>query len=158
MTQADDGTTEAGLAGLYGPAPGQRWIIEAPRRDLADALHGSGLDAAALEADAAPPGATPAGGDARLAFPTFFCARPEPWLAALADLALRGLPFRLIVEEHGPDGRLAARVQLFPRMEEEVLAVLRQFSRPDAEAVEAQSARIEQAFALLRRDALGGTG
>lgn len=49
-------------------------------------------------------------------------------------------------------------MQLFPRLEEEVLAVLREFSRPDAEAVEAQSARIEQAFALLRRDALGRAG
>lgn len=157
MRQPDDQDVPANaLEALGRDEVGQRWVIEASPRDLLDAMAGAGLPRAALEAEVLPPslaGETPTG---RLSYPTFFCPEAGPWLAALADLALRGLSFRLAVEERDRPGHLTARIQLFPRMDAETMAALRVFSVPQAESVEAYADRVEQAFTLLRREAVAG--
>ena len=157
VRQPDDqhGVSDA-LESLARDDVGQRWVIEAAPRDLLDAMAGAGLPRAALESEAASPMLAAEASVARLSYPTFFCPQAGPWLAALADLALRGLSFQLAMEERDRPGHLTARIQLFPRLDAETVAALRVFSVPQAESGEAYADRIEQAFALLRREALVG--
>ncbi|WP_029008239.1 hypothetical protein [Azospirillum halopraeferens] len=129
-----------------------RWIIQAPMEMLEEARRQAGLDPNAVTAADARSRRWEMEG--RLVFPSFFCPDSPGWLKALAALALRGCPFHIILEEvrpgDGADDTVVGITRLFPRMDEEVLDLLRLISAADAERVARMSDRIETAFIRLR--------
>ncbi|HYD70320.1 hypothetical protein [Azospirillum sp.] len=133
-----------------------RWVIEGVLDHLEEARRFAGLDANAVVALA----------DARtrrwelegrLIYPSYFCPSSTGWLKALSAMVMRGRTFRILVEEVTPDesedGEVVRSVaRLFPKMDEEMLGLLRAFSAADAERVSDLSDRIATAFRRLREE------
>lgn len=138
-----------------------RWIIQAPMAMLDEAREGAGLDPNAVTmADDEAAGSDAWEGDGRLVFPSFFCPVSSDWLKVLASLALNNQPFQIILEEVEPadliggDDTVIGITRLFPRMDAEVLGLLRTVAASDAERVAEMSDRIALAFERLRAGSL----
>ncbi|MGQ9368775.1 hypothetical protein [Azospirillum sp. ST 5-10] len=131
-----------------------RWIIQAPMEILDEARAQAGLDPNAVVAVDDRPRRWEA--DGRLVYPSFFCPASSGWLKVLASLALGDRPFQIILEEVQPadapegDDTVVGITKLFPRMDAEVLGLLRTISAADADRIADLSDRIALAFERLR--------
>ncbi|HYH23520.1 MAG TPA: hypothetical protein VD995_33295 [Azospirillum sp.] len=131
-----------------------RWVIEGVLDHLEEARRFADLD----------PNAVVAMADARsrrweqegrLVYPSYFCPSSTGWLKALSALVMRGRTIRILVEEvtPGEDGEVIRSIaRLFPKMDDEMLGLLRAFSAADADRVSDLSDRIAQAFRRLREE------
>jgi hypothetical protein len=132
-----------------------RWVIEGVLDHLEEARRFAGLDPNAVVAvvDAR---ARRWEQEGRLVYPSFFCPTSAGWLKALSALVMRDRSFRILVEEVIPAGEpgedevVRSVARLFPKMDEEMLGLLRGFSAGDADRISDLSDRIALAFQRLR--------
>lgn len=125
-----------------------QWVIRAAEADLMRACHEVDLDSNAVKREDSVPRAD---GEGALAFPSFFCPEPQPWLAVLARLVLRNAPLRLAVEDVDERGMVQGMMQIFPAMDADMLDLLQSFSAPDAAVARDLSTRVERAFDMLQQ-------
>ncbi|HEY0832690.1 MAG TPA: hypothetical protein VGE72_02175 [Azospirillum sp.] len=130
-----------------------RWVIEGVLDHLEEARRFAGLDPNAVAA-IVDTRARRWEQEGRLVYPSYFCPSSAGWLKALSALVMRNRNFRILVEEvtTGEDEVIRSIARLFPKMDDEMLGLLRAFSAADADRLNDLSDRIALAFGRLREE------
>jgi hypothetical protein len=128
-----------------------RWAIAAPQEALRAATTLAGLDGNALRRDVIGVGE----GESALIMPSYFCPEPPPWLAVLAQLIQQDTPIRVYILQTAPDRieDLHFSARLYPRLEDDMRELLRDFAPDSMAAVSHAADRVELAMSRLRQAA-----
>ena len=127
----------------------RKWLIEAPEDILAEALIFVGLDPNALRK------LVSSDGEAALIYPSFFCDLAQDWMVTLAYLTQRNINFRiyLINTDLSNCGIETARVRVYPRFDDDLVALLDSICTRGTVNLNAYTRRVEKALNVMRHQA-----
>jgi hypothetical protein len=124
-----------------------RWVVEAPSEFLIAGAAAAGLDPNAVRVD---------GDEADLVYPSFFCDLPHPWMKSLAYMAIRNVGFRIYILQRDPDDgqRERTRLAVYPRIDGDLLVLLREIDRKEVDWLEEISDKIDWILEHFRQRAI----
>ncbi len=96
--------------------------------------------------------------ESALTYPSAFCSDRARWLKAMSYLAVRNLPFQVVLSRvEAIDGEFepeeVSRVQLYPKIDGAMLTLMREIDQSEAGRLEHLGNRIEDALEIMRREA-----
>ena len=126
-----------------------KWVLESDLIFLEPAVKFAGLNPNAIKEY---PGPTKV---CALTYPTPFCQNSVLWMRALSHLVVRNRDFELFLVDVTSENEMkeTSRTRIYPVLDDEVLQLLTQINKADAQDLRVQSQRVENVLEHLRHRA-----